>query len=57
MMTEIVRCAFHQIAHAHGFEMQHTNGTEIWNVAYLFDLFCIYEANVVTEIPKMTANE
>ena len=53
MMTEIVRCACHQIAHAHGFEMQHTN---LKNVAYLFDLFCIYEANVVTEIPK-TANE
>ena len=26
------------------------------NVAYLFDLFCVYEANVVTEIPK-TAND
>ena len=26
------------------------------NVAYLFDLFCLYEAEVVTEIPK-TSND
>ena len=42
MVTEIVRCACLQ--------------ANLKNVAYLVDLFYVYEANVVTEIPK-TAND
>ena len=42
MMTEIVRCACSQIAHAHGFEMQHTNGTEIWKTLLICLIYSAY---------------